>query len=77
MIKEATNKLLKQEQIVEAELKEVFEEIFSGLANEVQTTSFLTALNNSNLSNEIIKGKSNSVFRKFRSRKINSNKLHI
>ncbi|MBR5305227.1 MAG: hypothetical protein IKU37_10415 [Candidatus Gastranaerophilales bacterium] len=54
MIKEATNKLLKQEQIVEVELKEVFEEIFSGLANEVQTTSFLTALNNSNLSNEII-----------------------
>jgi anthranilate phosphoribosyltransferase len=49
MIKATTNKLINNEEIVESELKEVFEEIYSGLANEIQATSFLTALSASNI----------------------------
>ena len=44
MIKEAMNKLLNDEDLTFIEAKEVFDEIFSGLANIVETTSFLTAL---------------------------------
>lgn len=44
MINEVTNKLLTGVKVVDVEFKEVFEEIFSGLANDIQTTSFLTAL---------------------------------
>ena len=45
MINEVSNKLINNEQVAEVEFREVFEEIFSGLANEIQTTSFITALN--------------------------------
>ena len=54
MIKEITNKLIKNEEINFIELREVFDEIFSGLADEIQTTSFITALSSSNLSDEAL-----------------------
>lgn len=54
MIKATTNKLINNEEIVESELKEVFEEIYSGLANEIQATSFLTALSASNINEKIL-----------------------
>lgn len=50
MINEVTNKILENQEIDFIELREVFDEIFSGLADEIQSSSFITALNTSNLS---------------------------
>ena len=54
MINEVLNKLLNAQKISELEAREVFEEIFSGLSNDIQTASFITALNNIDLDDEII-----------------------
>ena len=54
MINEVINSLLEQKEIDEVNVREVFEEIFSGLANEIQTASFLTALNKLNFSENIL-----------------------
>jgi len=44
MINEATNILLEGKDLSFIEAREAFDEILSGLANDIQTTSFLTAL---------------------------------
>jgi len=44
MIKEAINKLINKEELSEIELKEAFDEVFSGLADSVQGASFLSLL---------------------------------
>lgn len=45
MIKETIKKLLCSKPVSILEIRETFEEIFSGLSNEIQTSSFLTLLN--------------------------------
>ncbi len=44
MIKSLINKLISKNDLDEIELKEAFDEIFSGLADEINATSFITAL---------------------------------
>ena len=44
MIKSLINKLILKNDLDEIEAKEAFDEIFSGLADEITTTSFVTAL---------------------------------
>lgn len=45
MIKEAINKLINKEELNQVELRETFDEIFSGLAIDVEGASFLSLLN--------------------------------
>jgi len=45
MINAVINKLLNEVEITEIELREAFDEVFSGLANDIQTASFLTIAN--------------------------------
>lgn len=44
MIKEATNKLINKESLSEIELREVFDEIFSGLATQIEAVCFVSLL---------------------------------
>ena len=55
MIIEITNKLINNEIVDFIELREVFDEIFSGLADEIQSSSFITALNTSDLYEDAVR----------------------
>ena len=54
MINEALNNLLNSQKITAVEAREVFDEIFSGLSNDIQTASFLTALSANQIDEDII-----------------------
>lgn len=54
MINEATNLLLEKKDLTFINTQEVFDEILSGLANDIQTTSFLTALKSKNANSDEI-----------------------
>lgn len=45
MIKEAINKLINKEKLSEVELRESFDEVFSGLATSVESASFISLIN--------------------------------
>ena len=54
MILDSIQKLINGVKLDFTELREVFEEIFSGCADEIQTTSFLTALQNLDFDENVI-----------------------
>ncbi|MBQ9149783.1 hypothetical protein IJX73_02520 [bacterium] len=56
MIKEAINKLINEEDLTFIEIREVFDEILSGLANEAQISSFLTALKSKKITTDELLG---------------------
>ena len=56
MINEAINKLISSDELTFIDSREVFDEILSGLANETQISSFLTALKSCNITSDILLG---------------------
>ena len=62
MIKEVLNKLLCAQNVSETEYREVFDEIFQGLSHDVEISSFLTALKDTNLEFDVLLEAINSSF---------------
>ncbi|MBQ4646568.1 MAG: hypothetical protein IJB79_04395 [Candidatus Gastranaerophilales bacterium] len=54
MINNVINKFLANDSVSQVELLEAFEEIFSGLANDIQSSAFITALNDIKMNEDVL-----------------------